>query len=62
MFMMRWEMNAMDNPRLKLIIQPGLEWAYKYYHRMDSTKAYVISMCTSNFILNAAKINFYSQF
>jgi hypothetical protein len=61
-FMTRWEMNAADHPRLKPMIQAGLEWAYKYYRRMDSTKAYVVSMCTSNFILNAAKINFYSQF
>ena len=26
-------------------IQVGLEWAYKYYKRMDHTSAYVVNMC-----------------
>ena len=44
-FMTKWENLAEDNSRLKPIIQPGLEWAYKYYKRMDQTRAYVASMC-----------------
>ena len=26
-------------------IRVGLEWAYKYYQRMDATSAYVVNMC-----------------
>lgn len=44
MFMTKWEKISEDHVRLKPFIQPGLEWAYKYYGRMDRTRAYVISM------------------
>jgi hypothetical protein len=45
MFMTKWEKLANEHPRLKPIIQVGLEWTYKYYDRMDQTKAYVVAMC-----------------
>ncbi len=43
-FMTKWE-QLKDNPRTKLLVKEGLEWAYKYYDRMDNTKAYVVAMC-----------------
>jgi hypothetical protein len=43
-FMTKWEKLAI-NPRLKPIVNAGLEWAYKYYELMDHTKAYVVAMC-----------------
>jgi hypothetical protein len=43
-FMTKWEKLA-KNPRSKPIVDAGLEWAYKYYERMDRTKAYVVAMC-----------------
>jgi hypothetical protein len=44
MFMTRWESLIQDHPRLKPLIQPGLDCAYKYYGRMDRTQAYIIAM------------------
>ena len=46
MLMTSWEKLANDMPNLKQFIQPGLDSTYKYYRRMDETKAYVIAMCT----------------
>jgi hypothetical protein len=46
MLMTQWENLAKDMPKLKPYIQPGLDSAYKYYNRMDDTKAYVVAMCT----------------
>ena len=43
-FMTKWEKLAI-NPRSKPIVNAGLEWAYKYYERMDHTKVYVVAMC-----------------
>ena len=45
MFMSQWEKIAKDHPCLEPIVQPGLDWAYLYYGRMDRTRAYVIAMC-----------------
>ena len=45
MFMTKWEKLGVECPRLKPFIQPGLDWAYKYYKRMDRTTAYIIAMC-----------------
>ena len=45
MLMTRWEKLAKDMPHLQKYIQPGLDSAYKYYSRMDETKAYVVTMC-----------------
>ena len=44
MYMTRWENMIRECPRLEPLIQPGLDWAYKYYNRMDRTRAYVITM------------------
>jgi hypothetical protein len=44
-FMSAWEKMIKEKPNLKPLITPGLEWAYKYYARMDRTKAYIIAMC-----------------
>jgi hypothetical protein len=45
MFMTKWEKLAKDFPHLQPFIQPGLDWAYMYYNRMDRTTAYIIAMC-----------------
>jgi len=44
LFMSKWEQLSMEFPRLKSLIAPGLEWATKYYSKMDRTKAYIIAM------------------
>ncbi len=43
-FMTRWETIKRDHPNLERLIQPGLDWTYKYYNRMDRTRAYCIAM------------------
>jgi hypothetical protein len=43
-FMTRWENIAQGHPRLERLVQPGLDSAYKYYGRMDRTRAYFIAM------------------
>lgn len=43
-FMSSWEKLGREHRRLKPLIKPGLEWAYKYYGRMDRTRAYIIAM------------------
>lgn len=45
MFMSAWEALGEKNPRLKRYTKVGLEWAVKYYNKMDSTRAYVVAMC-----------------
>ena len=60
-FMTRWE-TLTEHPRLKALIKPGLDLAYKYYSQMDNTKVYVISMCKPSFSLILARTNFYLQF
>jgi len=45
MFMTSWEDLLERHPNLAKYIEPGLEWAYKYYGRMDRTQAYIITMC-----------------
>lgn len=47
-FLTKWEKLATVKPWLKPYIDEGLSWAYKYYQRMDLTKAYVIAMCKSS--------------
>lgn len=44
MFMTTWEKIIRDHPHLTRLIQPGLEWAYMYYGRMDGTRAYIVNM------------------
>jgi hypothetical protein len=46
--MTKWEKLA-NRVKMKPIVQPGLDWAYKYYTRMDETKAYVVAMCKQIF-------------
>jgi len=43
-FMTRWERIIQDHPRLTWLIQPGLNWAYSYYARMDRTRAYFVAI------------------
>jgi len=45
MFMMSWEGLLERHPNLSKYIEPGLEWASKYYGHMDHTRAYIITMC-----------------
>lgn len=45
LFMTGWEELRDDQPRLKPWIKVSLDWAGKYYNRMDETTAYVIAMC-----------------
>jgi hypothetical protein len=45
MFMTRWEKIIQQHPRLERLVRPGLDWTYKYYDRMDRTRAYFIAMC-----------------
>jgi hypothetical protein len=44
-FMSSWEQLAENHPNLQPILQPGLDWACKYYAKMDRTNAYIIAMC-----------------
>ena len=45
MFMTTWEKIIEEHPRLEWLVWPGLDWAYKYYGRMDRTRAYIVTMC-----------------
>ena len=47
-FMTSWERLAEKNQHLAPAIKVGLKFTYKYYKRMDSTDAYMVSMCESN--------------
>jgi hypothetical protein len=44
LFMTRWEKLAEEKPHLARFIDKGLDWAYKYYKRMDRTRVYIIAM------------------
>ena len=44
MFMTSWEKLLHDHKSLKKYIDPGLQWAYMYYSRMDNTRAYIATM------------------
>jgi hypothetical protein len=45
MFMTAWEQLSTKCTRLSKWTSVGLEWAVKYYKRMDGTNAYIIAMC-----------------
>jgi len=45
MFMTEWEKLGEQHEILRPWTEIGLEWAKKYYKRMDDTDAYVITMC-----------------
>jgi hypothetical protein len=49
MFMTTWEKMCREHTHLEKYIRPGLEWAYRYYARMDRTGAYMITMRKQNF-------------
>jgi len=44
-FMTRWEKLRDTFPLLKPWVDVGLQWAKKYYTRMDDTDAYAVAMC-----------------
>ncbi len=46
-FMTRWEKLRDKFPKLAPWVNIGLEWAEKYYNRMDDTDVYVVVMCES---------------
>jgi hypothetical protein len=57
LFMTKWEKLTKDHPKLKPIIQEGLELVYKYYNKMDNTRAYSMSLqCVSKFLLTQRKL------
>lgn len=45
MFMSGWEIMIKKKDRTERLVQPGLDLAYKYYGRMDRTRAYIVAMC-----------------
>lgn len=45
-----WESLRDTQPHLKPWLDVGINWASKYYSRMDDTSAYVIAMRMSNLI------------
>ena len=45
MFMTEWEKLGAQHEILKFWMEIGLDWAKKYYIRMDETDAYVVTMC-----------------
>jgi len=45
MFMMVQEQPGEKHPHLARWTDIGIEWATKYYKRMDESPAYVITMC-----------------
>ena len=45
MFMTDWEILGAEHSILKFWTDIGLDWAKKYYIRMDETDAYVVTMC-----------------
>ena len=49
LFMTAWEELGEKHPRLARWTKVGVEWAVKYYSKMDQTWAYVIAMCELNF-------------
>lgn len=44
MCMTSWEWLGEKHPRLSPYTQIGLDWAIKYYKKMDNTKAYIVAM------------------
>jgi len=44
LFMTAWEELGNKNPPLQRWTKIGIDWATKYYKKMDMTHAYVVSM------------------
>ena len=49
LFMMAWEQLGEKHPCLARWIKVGIEWATKYYSKMDQTRAYIVAMCQLKF-------------
>jgi hypothetical protein len=45
MFMTEWERLGEQHILLRPWMKIGLDWATKYYIRMDDTEAYIVAMC-----------------
>ena len=55
MFMTAWEQLGEKHPQLVRWTDIGMEWAKKYYTKMDKTDVYVnnvIAMCEFKFIIH----------
>jgi hypothetical protein len=63
-FMTKWEKLKRGNLSLSAMVNAGLASAYKYYDRMDHTKAYVVAMCkqADSITVNWQKLIFNLQF
>lgn len=59
-FMTKWEKLGKGNLSLSPMVNAGLKSAYKYYNRMDHTKAYVVAMCKQTDSIKPAKTNILS--
>jgi len=57
LFMTAWEQLGEKHPRLARWTNIGIEWAKKYYSKMDKTNAYVIAMCEFKFIIRSGNLN-----
>ena len=44
MLMTAWEQLGTKHPNMKPFTTVGLEWAIKYYKKMDQTHTYVVAM------------------
>jgi hypothetical protein len=53
--MTAWEELGEKHPRLARWTKVGVEWAIKYYSKMDQMQAYVIAMCELNFYFFASE-------
>jgi len=56
-FMMAWEQLGKKHPWLARWTDIGMEWAKKYYTKMDKTDAYVIAICEFKFIIHLGNSN-----
>jgi hypothetical protein len=57
MFMMAWEQLGKKHPWLERWMNIGIEWAKKYYTKMDKTDVYVIVMCEFKFIIHSGNLD-----
>ena len=57
MFMTAWKQLGKKHPQLERWTSIGIEWAKKYYTKMDKTDAYVIVMCEFKFIIHSGNLD-----
>lgn len=55
LLMSAWEALQATNPHVKPWIEVGLDWATRYYKRMDETRAYAVAMCKFQYYHNSWK-------